>query len=202
MSETVADDLPEMAPTSGDADPPPLGLGRPVGFIGLGAMGLPMVKALVRAGHAVLACDSDMARLSLAVDACGEGLHTTPLATELGDRCDLVFLMLPDSMAVAEVTGDLAPHLAAGSLIADLGSSDPAETRLLAGALSARWLRLIDAPALGDPADAAAAELGFLVGGAPEDNAALTPYLMAMGEIRRHTGPVGSAHAAVRELEA
>ena len=205
MSQTLNDDVPELSPTAQQDDAEAIGLTTPVGFIGLGAMGLPMATALVRAGHSVLACDIDMARLSMIVDACGVGavnargaaIHTTPIAAELGTRCDLVFLMLPGSFEVAQVTGDLAATMAPGGRMVDLGHTDPAETLALAASLAAHVLRLIDAPAVGGPAEAEAATLEFMIGGGEADLAAIELYLKAMGSLLTHTGDVGSAHEAV-----
>jgi 3-hydroxyisobutyrate dehydrogenase len=198
MSQTLNDDVPELSPTAQQDDAEAVALTMPVGFVGLGAMGLKMAAALVRAGHSVLACDIDMARLSMAVDECGDAIHTTPIAAELGTRCELVFLMLPGSFEVAQVTGDLAATMAPGGRMVDLGHTDPAETRTLAASLAAHVLRLIDAPAVGGPQEAAAATLEFLIGGGEADLAAVEPYLKAMGGMLTHTGDVGSAHEAVR----
>ena len=197
MSQTMDEDVPDMTPAAHREEKAPASLGRPVGFIGLGAMGLPMATSLVRAGHAVLACDTDFARLSLMAECCGGGVHTTSIAAELGSRCELVFLMLPGSRTVAEVTGDLATTMPPGGRIVDLGHSDPAETRVLAAALGEKSLRLVDAPALGGPDEAAAATLAFKIGGTQGDVVAVEPYLKAMGGASSHTGGIGSAHQAV-----
>ena len=179
-------------------DPALSGTSPPLGFIGIGMMGLPMVQALVRAGHAVLACDSDAARLSMLVDACGSGaVHTTPVAAEVGERCEVVLLMLPTSEHVAGVLlgeqglGKMRP----GGLIVDMGSSIPAETRRLAAALAERGLRLMDAPVSGGVAKARAGTLAILAGGADADLDKARPYLEALGETLIRTGAVGSAHA-------
>jgi 3-hydroxyisobutyrate dehydrogenase len=199
MSDTVDDgDVPEMQVTVRREEPEPPEVGRPVGFVGLGAMGLPMVVALVRAGHSVLACDVDVGRLSLAADSCGSGLHATTVVAELGMRCDVVLMMLPGSAEVAEVTGELAVTMAQGGLMVDLGESDPVETRVLAAALSGHGLRLIDAPAFGTPEQADAGTLAFMVGGTTADVATVQPYLRAMGSSATHTGDTGSAHEAAR----
>ena len=172
----------------------------PLGFIGIGTMGLPMAVAVVRAGHAVLACDSDPSRLVLLADECGpeSRVHTTPVVAEVGARCRTVVLMLPTSEHVAGVVlgdGGLAGTLSPGSLIVDMGSSIPGETRRLAADLATRGLRLMDAPVSGGMAKARTGQLAILVGGAEADVEQARPYLEAMGETLLRTGAVSSAHA-------
>lgn len=200
MSQAPERAVLERRPRTERADPKQSVTTAPVGFVGLGAMGLPMAQCLVRAGHPLLGCDSDPARLVMLVDACGPDapVHTTPVVAEVGTRCQLVVLMLPTSAHIAEVLlGEhgLAPQLAPGSLIVDMGSSIPAETRRLSAAVAERGIRLMDAPVSGGVAKARAGTLAILVGGADADFARARPYLEAMGEQLIRTGPVGSAHA-------
>lgn len=190
----------QQQPQAQRADPRELATRQPLGFIGLGTMGLPMAQAVVRAGHPLLGCDSNAARLVMLIEECGKGapVHTTPVVAEVGERCEVVVLMLPTSDHVAEVVlGEhgLARSLAPGSLIVDMGSSVPAETRRLAAALADRGLRLIDAPVSGGVAKARTGSLAILVGGADGDVAKAHPYLQTMGAELIRTGPVGSAHA-------
>lgn len=202
-TQQPADFTPIAAPESLDA----AALARPVGFVGLGAMGLPMAACLVRSGRIVLGCDADPTRLSMLVDACGdtERVHTTPVVSEVADRCDTVILMLPTSAHVAAVVqgtregdvlgGGLVEGLRPGALIIDMGSSIPGETRRLAENLAERGLRLIDAPVSGGIPKAQDGTLAILVGGAEADVTEATPLLRAMGETLIRTGPVGSGHA-------
>jgi 3-hydroxyisobutyrate dehydrogenase len=175
-------------------------VGRPIGFVGLVAMGLPMVAALVRAGHSVLACDVDVGRLSLGADVCGPRLHETPVIAEVGLRCDVILVTLPSSVEVAEVIGDLAATMAPGGLIVDLGPSDPVGLRRSCWRRPCpkHGLRLIDAPALGTPEQADAGTLAFMVGGTAADVASVQPYLRATGSLTTHTGDTGSALEAAR----
>src|SRR5581483_5424146 len=102
----------------------------------------------------------------------GSPVHTTPVVAEVGARCRTVVLMLPTSAHVAAVVlgeGGLAETLSPGSLIVDMGSSIPGETRRLAATLAARGLRLMDAPVSGGIAKARTGELAILIGGADAD---------------------------------
>ncbi len=172
-------------------------LGPPVGFVGLGAMGLPMAVRLVNGGHAVLACDADPVRLALLVDACGQvpRLHTTPVPAELADRCEVIILMLPTSRHVAEVVDALRPTLRPGTLVIDMGSSVPGETRKLAADLAPLGVALIDAPVSGSVAGAEAGTLAIMAGGGDAEIARADPFFAAMGRTVIRTGAVGSGHA-------
>lgn len=200
MSEISGRDALMREPQPLRDDPPETAILSPLGFIGLGMMGLPMAQAVVRAGHPVVACDRDPARLAVLADACGSTalVHTTPVIAEVGEHCRTVVLMLPTSEHVAGVLlGEegLAGSLAPGSLIVDMGSSVPAETRRLAAALADRGLRLIDAPVSGGVAKAREGTLTILVGGADAEVTGARPYLQAMGETLVRVGPIGAGHA-------
>lgn len=168
-----------------------------VGFIGLGAMGLPMAANLVRKGHAVLACDVDPGRLSLLSETChhAEGLHTTPMPAEVGARCGLIVLMLPTSLHVDEVVMQLQDHLHPGALLIDMGSSIPRETRRIAADLAGRGIRYMDAPVSGSVLGAVAGTLSIMAGGADADVHTAQPVLEAVGKTIFRTGAVGSGHA-------
>lgn len=170
---------------------------QPLGFIGLGMMGLPMAACVIRAGHAILGCDADASRLSLLVETSGESalVHTTPVVGEVGERCAVVVLMLPTSLHVDGVVQVLRTTMAPGGVIVDMGSSVPAETKRLAAELAGQGLRLVDAPVSGGVAKALTGSLSILVGGDDADVAIAMPYLQAMGDAIIRTGAVGSGHA-------
>jgi 3-hydroxyisobutyrate dehydrogenase len=204
MSETAEDERNATASVDRNAATPvarstsdeTTALAKPLGFIGLGAMGLPMAACAAR-HHALLACDSDPVRLALLVEEIGQPstLHTTPVAAEVGQRCDVVVLMLPSSREVAAVVAELAPVLSPGALVIDMGSSTPGETRRLAAALAMRDIHMIDAPVSGGVPKAKTGTLSILVGGTDAAAATALPYLQAMGETIIRTGAVGSGHA-------
>ncbi len=173
----------------------------PVGFIGLGMMGLPMARCLLRRGQRLVACDPvEAARAALAEDAAPGALRFVAAPAEVAEAAPVILLMLPDSRVVAQVMegpGGLLPALGPGQVVVDMGSSLPAETRRLAAAAAGRGAALLDAPVSGSVVKARAGTLAIMVGGA-EDHAAWAkaePVLRDMGEALIPTGPVGSAHA-------
>jgi 3-hydroxyisobutyrate dehydrogenase len=170
-----------------------------IGFIGLGMMGLPMARCLLTKGFSLLACDSaEAARAALAEDAPEGKLAFAATPAEVAAACDLTLLMLPTSAvvaAVAEGESGLLPALRAGSVVVDMGSSIPGETRRLAGLAAAQGATLIDAPVSGSVVKARAGTLAIMIGGDDASFAAAEAAMRAMGEKIIRTGAVGSAHA-------
>src|SRR6185312_13210726 len=130
MSEITEDDRNAATPIAGKAADDAAGTARPLGLIGLGALGLPLAARAARR-HALLACDVDPARLSLLMDRAERPrrVHTTLVVEEVAERCDVVALALPSSREVEAVIGQMERVLRAGSLVIDMGWSVPAETR-------------------------------------------------------------------------
>lgn len=171
----------------------------PIGFIGLGMMGLPMARSLVARGFAVLGCDpSEAARAAVAAGAPAGATAFAPDPATVAAGADVVVLMLPNSRVVASVMegqGGLIGALRPGTLVIDMSSSEPGETRRLAALVAARGAAMVDAPVSGSVAKAKTGTLAIMVGG---DDAAYTqaePVLRGMGEAIIRTGDVGSAHA-------
>ena len=127
-----------------------------IGFIGLGMMGLPMARSLLRHGHHVLGCDSNpAARDALAVGSSAVAFAATP--AEVAAGAETMVLMLPDSQvvsAVMEGQGGLLAALKPGQLVLDMSSSLPAETRRLAPLVAATGAMYADAPVSGGVAKA------------------------------------------------
>lgn len=158
-----------------------------VGFIGLGMMGRPMAMNLAAKGVPLTSFDAAGVTL--------EGVAAASDAATLAGECGLIILMLPDSPAVAAVMAALLPALQPGTLVIDMGSSEPGATREWARALAARGCAMLDAPVSGSVPKASAGTLAIMVGGADADFARAGPVLRQMGQTIIRTGPVGSAHA-------
>jgi len=167
-----------------------------IGFIGLGLMGVPMARHLGEAGHRVQGFDAAPRALERLLDAhAAARACASPREAALG--ADVVFTMLPDGRVVRDVVlGEqgVADGLRAGALLVDTSSAEPWLTRETAAALQARGASMIDAPVSGAVWGAEAAELVFMVGGAPADVQSARPLLMCMGKQVFHLGPLGSGH--------
>lgn len=172
-----------------------------VGFVGLGMMGLPMLENLARGDERfhILAYDRDPARLErLATHPAWNKTLKPAASLQTLAACDVVITMLPDSgitNAVIEGENGLASAMRPGSVLLDMGSSNPAETLRLAPRLRAAGVTLIDAPVSGAVAKAAAGTLAIMVGADADGLARVRPLLSRMGASLIHTGAVGSAHA-------
>ncbi len=169
-----------------------------IGFVGIGNMGAPMVRCLVKTGYGVVAFDTDPARGA----ALARETDKVVAAASIGDvtRCEVVITMLPDSKVVrAVVLGDggtcgLVEHLKRGSVIIDMSSSYAPDTISLGDALAAKGIGLVDAPVSGGVGKAVTGTLAIMAGGATDLVERASPVLSAMGTVHR-TGKLGSGHA-------
>lgn len=167
-----------------------------IGFIGLGNMGLPMVRNLLRAGHTVTAFDV-VARALEAAATAGAGAARS--AVEATSTAELVVTMLPEGRHVREVYLGADGVIAAtkgGALLIDCSTIDVATARAVWQAAAERGLEMVDAPVSGGVAGAANATLTFMVGGEEGAVARARPILEQLGATIVHTGPSGSGQAA------
>lgn len=168
-----------------------------VGFVGVGMMGEPMVRALVAAGHRVTVHDADPARPAALRADCGDAVTVAQSLAALGGL-DLVITMLPTSDIVETVAlkQGLADAMTSGALLADMSSSEPARTVALGATLAERGLAMIDAPVSGGVARARTGSLTVMAGGGDADVARARPVLEAMAARVFHVGGLGAGHAA------
>lgn len=159
-----------------------------IAFIGLGIMGLPMASNLVAAGFEVVG----VVRPGRTRDrAVGAGLTVTESLVEALAGSSIVITMLPDTPDVRGVLAESAPHLAQDSLVIDMSTIDPVQTKQIAASLPA-GVGFVDAPVSGGEAGAIEGVLSIMAGGAEGDVSRAMPVLEAMGRTIIHVGPVGS----------
>jgi 3-hydroxyisobutyrate dehydrogenase len=171
-----------------------------IGFVGLGKMGIPMLRHLAGAGYRILAHDLDPKALERACEATGSEAPGSLRA--IAEGCEAVITMLPDGNAVRAVAlgqegaGDgLLAGLSRGSILVDMSSSSPVGTRELGARLAERGVEMVDAPVSGGVRKAGDATLAIMVGGEARAIARCRPVLEAMGKQIFLTGPLGSGHA-------
>jgi 3-hydroxyisobutyrate dehydrogenase-like beta-hydroxyacid dehydrogenase len=166
--------------------------GRPrLGFIGVGAMGLPMARNLLRAGYPLAFCTGRAATVEALIAAGGTHL---PDPAAVAGACDTLLTCLPadaeiDAAILAE--GGALDALRQGGTIIELSTASPAITRRLGEVAARRGIAVLDAPVSGGTGGAEAATLAIMVGGAADDLAACRPILEALGKNIYHVGPVG-----------
>jgi 3-hydroxyisobutyrate dehydrogenase len=182
-----------------------------IGFVGVGMMGTPMVRCLLRAGYELFVADTEPARVAAFTDA-GEAHLLEPRHAA---RLDALITMLPNSQIVerALLGGDpsgsgaasaagaagaagWARHLPPGALVIDMSSSEPARSRQLAVTLAQLGLAYLDAPVSGGVRKAQSGSLAILVGGEAAVLERCRPLLRAMGASVLHVGAAGAGHAA------
>jgi len=113
---------------------------------------------------------------------------------EQAARADVCLLMLLDSAAVNAILEQLTPHLTAGQMILDMGSSDPAHSRKIARRLAAEGIGWVDAPVSGGPEGASQGALAIMAGGTKTDFTGVKPILEVLGGNVVHVGGPGLGH--------
>jgi 3-hydroxyisobutyrate dehydrogenase-like beta-hydroxyacid dehydrogenase len=165
-----------------------------IGFIGAGLMGHGMAVNLLKAGHAVtVVAHRNPAPVE---DLVQRGARKADGLGELARQSEIVMICVSNSKVVQEVIDGLKPHLVAGQIIIDMGTSDPAVNRRIAAGLEGQGIAFAEAPVMGGPDQAAAAELGALVGAEPETFERIRPVLESLCASISHVGPVGSGQTA------
>ncbi len=167
-----------------------------IGFIGVGHMGSPMARNLLKAGHEVTIFDPNAANAKAVTDA---GAKQVASLVELSATNDVIVSMLPSGreLRVAYLDNDgVVAHAKEGALLIDCSTTDVDSARAVADAAKKRSLQFLDAPVSGGVAGAEAASLTFMAGGEEKAVEAGRPILMAMGKNVVHTGASGSGQAA------
>jgi len=169
---------------------------RSIAFIGVGAMGSPMVARLIAAGYDVRLYDTDTARLTEFASRHGGTVADIPAAA--ADKADVVITMLPNSRIVEAVlsgeTGVLR-RLESGAVVVEMSSGVPTETIRLSKLVSEAGGSLVDAPVSGGVPRAETGELAIMLGGEAAAADRVEPVLKHLGSTILRTGTVGSGHA-------
>ena len=167
-----------------------------IGFIGLGVMGKPMARNLVRAGLEVVVHSRSPEPVEELV-ADGAGRAETP--SEVAAGADVVITMLPDTPHVEEVLfgeNGVWDGARAGSLVIDMSTIDPTATRRFAGRLAERDVAMLDAPVSGGERGAIDGTLSIMVGGPEEAFERALPILRVLGGNVTYVGDTGAGQIA------
>lgn len=164
-----------------------------IGFIGLGNMGAPMAKNLIKAGHE-LRCFDVVPDARAAAE--GQQLIIADNNIDAVNTADVVVLMLPNGAIVSDVAREILPHMAAGTLLIDCSTIDVAAARDLHELADQSGVLCLDAPVSGGVGGASAGTLTFMVGGAAPAFEAGSPLFDVMGQKAVHCGAGGSGQAA------
>jgi 3-hydroxyisobutyrate dehydrogenase len=164
-----------------------------VGFLGLGAMGIPMAKNLHRAGllHAVWNRTAGKSQ-ALATEL---GVAAPASLPEFARGLDAIVICVSADADVRTVVEGMAPGLGKGALVIDCSTVSADTARWAESYLAERGVRFLDAPVSGGVEGAQKATLAIMCGGAAEAFDAARPVLAAMGKAVEHFGPSGSGQA-------
>jgi 2-hydroxy-3-oxopropionate reductase len=166
---------------------------NPVGFAGLGVMGLPMAVNLAGAGLPVAGWNRSQPARDAAAAA---GVTVVEDPAQLGRTASLVFTMLPDLPQVEAILDGLCGPGSVLDTLVVMGTVSPAGVARLVAELGPHGIEVIDAPVSGGQSGARAATLSIMVGATPEGYGRVRPYLAVMGRTVRHLGPVGAGSLA------
>lgn len=151
-----------------------------IGFIGLGIMGKPMAKNLLKAGVELLVCDlNEEAVKEVTMAGAEAGSYA-----QIGEQCEIIFLILPNGDISKSVLFDengVASALTPGKIVCDMSSVTPVESKECFDRLMEQGVGFVDAPVSGGEPGAVGGTLAFMAGGRQEDFDALTPYFEIMG---------------------
>jgi 2-hydroxy-3-oxopropionate reductase len=166
-----------------------------IGFIGLGIMGRPMAKHLLKAGYPLFILSSSAAAAELS--GAGASLLESPAA--IAKEADIVITMLPDSPEVESMVvgeGNLLHSMKPGSLFIDMSTIAPATSIDLFNKFKQRGIEALDAPVSGGQTGAEAATLSIMVGGNEVAFQRALPVFEKMGKNIVHIGKTGAGQTA------
>ena len=170
-----------------------------IAFVGLGLMGVPMAKNLLKAGYQITGFDLNQ---EVAVKFSGEKRFQFVSSPEQAIQdANLTILMLPDSAIIDTLlwgsngSAGIATQLRKNSYLIDMSSSSPISSKENNQKLEKLGIQFIDAPVSGGVKKAIDGSLAIIVGGKKEYFAEVHPLLECMGKSIVHVGDAGAAHA-------
>ena len=167
---------------------------KKIGFIGLGIMGKPMSKNLLKAGYELVVYDINSAAVEEVVAA---GATAAKNCKEVAEVSDLVITMLPNSPQVKEVVlgeNGVMEGLAKGKIVVDTSSISPIASKEICAELEKNGCFMIDAPVSGGEPKAVDGTLAFMCGGRQEIFDAVKDILAKMGSSVTLCGDIGAGN--------
>jgi 2-hydroxy-3-oxopropionate reductase len=163
-----------------------------VGFIGLGIMGKPMARNLMKAGYPLVVHNRSRAAVD---ELTKEGAQSAASSKEVAQRAEVLITMLPDSPDVELVyagENGVFAGARAGMLLIDMSSISPVVARKLAADAEKHGCEMLDAPVSGGEAGAVSASLSIMIGGKATAVERAMPIFQALGKNIVHVGDAGA----------
>lgn len=165
-----------------------------IGFIGLGIMGKPMSKNLIKAGYSLVVMDRNE---SVIKELTREGADSASTPKEVAEKCDVVITMLPNSPHVKEVAlgeNGIIEGAKPGTIFIDMSSIAPLASREISQALAAKNIHMLDAPVSGGEPKAIDGTLSVMVGGDKKIFDRCYDLMKTMAGSVVHTGDIGAGN--------
>lgn len=165
-----------------------------IGFIGLGVMGKPMALNLIKAGYSLMVHDISPGPVEELINAGAKEGNSPSL---IGERCDVIITMLPDSPQVEEVIagkGGVLENIQPGKIIIDTSSIAPLVAVRISKAAEEKGVGMLDAPVSGGEPKAIDGTLSIMVGGKEETFNQVKDILLCMGASALLIGDIGSGN--------
>jgi 3-hydroxyisobutyrate dehydrogenase len=159
-----------------------------IGFIGLGQMGAPMARMLMKSGYQITGFDANTCTdsdISMA-----ESTH------QIAEQSDIVITMLPDGAAVSLVANEIIPLMRDGSILIDCSTIDVKTAQTVGTYAHSSGIGFLDAPVSGGITGAAAGSLTFMIGGDAHILQQVLPLFETMGNKAVHCGAIGTGQIA------
>lgn len=167
-----------------------------IGFIGLGVMGKPMARNLMRKGYSLVVHNRSREPVEI---LSAEGARAAWSPKEVAEQAEVVITMLPDSPDVEAVmlgADGVLEGARPGSIIIDMSSIAPSVTKRIAAEVARKGVRMLDAPVSGGEAAAVEGMLSIMVGGSEADFEECMDILKAMGSSVTRIGDIGAGNTA------
>jgi len=165
-----------------------------IAFVGLGIMGKPMAKNLLKAGYELVVFDVVEAPLKEVV-AAGAKAATSP--SDVASQCEIIITMLPNSPHVRKAIlgkGGVIEGVKSGSIVVDMSSIAPLASREVAAELAAKGVEMLDAPVSGGEPKAIDGTLAIMVGGKQEVFDKVKDILLKVGSSAVLCGDIGAGN--------
>lgn len=167
-----------------------------IGFIGLGIMGKPMAKNIMKAGYELVVNTHNPKTIQEFVDSGAEGAEN---GAEVAAKADVIITMLPNSPQVREVClgkGGILETATDKTVVIDMSSIDPTESKAISAELAKKGVEMLDCPVSGGEPKAIDGTLSVMCGGRKELWDKYYDLLMTMAGSVVYVGPIGSGNVA------
>jgi len=167
-------------------------MAKRIGFIGLGLMGKPMVRNLMKAGFDLIVHNRSRAAVDQLVS---EGAQPAGSPKEAAAAADVIITMLPEDTHVTEVVSSadgVIESIRQDAVLVDMSTISPTTARRLAAVVASRGAHMLDAPVSGGVEAATAASLTIMVGGKTEIFNRMLPVFEKLGKNINHIGDHGA----------